>query len=194
MQTEFEAKFKNINKDEMRTRLKKAGAELVRPEFSQKRIVFALPKGHELPDSYTWLRVRDEGGKITLSLKAIVGEGIESQKETQITVDDFGKASLILKTIGCVQKSFQESKRELWKLNGVEITIDEWPFLEPFIEIEGASERGIKDMAERLGFKWEDAVFGAVDLLVKEKYGVELDVINNHTPLIVFGGENPFVK
>ena len=37
MQVEYEATFADINKDEMRGRLREAGAKLVRPEFLQKR-------------------------------------------------------------------------------------------------------------------------------------------------------------
>lgn len=36
MQIEYEATFININKDEIRARLKKVGATLVKPEFLQK--------------------------------------------------------------------------------------------------------------------------------------------------------------
>jgi hypothetical protein len=40
MNIEYEATFYPIDKDEMRGRLKKAGAKLIRPEFLQKRDVF----------------------------------------------------------------------------------------------------------------------------------------------------------
>jgi hypothetical protein len=30
--------------------------------------------------------------------------------------------------------------------------IDEWPFLEPFIEVEGGSELGVRQVSEKLGF------------------------------------------
>lgn len=48
MDIEYEATFENVDKDEMRTRLEKAGATLCRPEFLQKRVVFNLPSGHEI--------------------------------------------------------------------------------------------------------------------------------------------------
>ena len=44
MDTEYEAKFVKINKDDVRKKLKKLGAKLVRPEFFQKRVAFHLPK------------------------------------------------------------------------------------------------------------------------------------------------------
>ncbi|NBS41741.1 hypothetical protein EBS80_03705, partial [bacterium] len=59
MHIEYEATFENVDKDAIRAKLKEAGATLVRPEFVQKRVVFNLPKGHEIPGG--WLRVRNEG-------------------------------------------------------------------------------------------------------------------------------------
>ncbi|QQG41403.1 MAG: CYTH domain-containing protein [Candidatus Woesebacteria bacterium] len=190
MYTEFEATFTNIDKDDTRNRLKNAGAKLIRPEFMQKRVVFNLPKGHEIPGG--WLRVRDEGDKITMSLKIVNGGKIDDQKETQLTVNSFDEAATILETIGCDKKAYQESKRELWELDGVEITIDEWPFLEPIVEVEGKSEEEVKNVSEKLNFDYKNARFCAVDVLYSEKYGISQDRINNHTPEILFDGENPF--
>ena len=79
MQTEYEATFIQIDKKEMRTRLLKAGAKLVKPEFMQRRVNFHLPQGNKIKDA--WIRVRDEADKITLSLKSSGENRIEDQKE-----------------------------------------------------------------------------------------------------------------
>src|SRR3989344_1894216 len=72
MKIEYEATFVKVDKDEIRERLTSVGAKLIKLEFLQKRITLNLPSGHELKDG--WLRVRDEGDKITLSLKVVDGE------------------------------------------------------------------------------------------------------------------------
>jgi adenylate cyclase class 2 len=190
MDIEYEAKFLDVDKNEIRKRLKDVGAELVRPEYLQKRIPFNLPK--EKHSIHSWLRVRDEGDKITLSLKMVDGDKIENQKEICLEVDNFDNAVSLLEAIGCERKSYQETKRELWKLDNVEITLDEWPFLEPFVEIEGASEAAVKSVSEKLGFNYSDAVFGAVGKVYKMKYGIAPDEVNN-LPKIVFGMKNPFL-
>lgn len=192
MYTEFEATFTNINKNNTRTQLRKVGAKLVKKEFLQKRIVFNLPKGHEIKGG--WLRVRDEGDKITMSLKVVDGDKIENQKEIQLIVDNFENAVEILESIGCINKAYQETKRELWKLGRVEITIDEWPFLEPFVEIEGKSEADVRRVAKKLGFDYKKAKFCSVDTLYSEKYGVTEDYFNNHLPRLVFDMKNPFLE
>lgn len=44
MEIEYEATFPNIDKDEVRTKLRNSGAVLKRPEYLQRRVVFSLPK------------------------------------------------------------------------------------------------------------------------------------------------------
>jgi len=188
---EYEAKFININKDSIRDRLKKIGAKLVKPEFLQKRIAFDLPEGYKT--NVSWARVRDEGDKITMSFKSVDGDKIHNQKEICLKVDNFKEAENFLTAIGCKAKSYQENKREIWNFDGTEVTIDGWPFLDPFIEIEGESEEKVKSVSEKLGFDYSKAIFGATDVVVNIKYGIPLDVINK-IPKIVFDMENPFLK
>lgn len=190
MDTEYEATFLEVDKNEIRERLEKAGAKLIKPEFLQKRTVFHPPQ----KSNFSWLRVRDEGDKITMSFKLIRGNNIKDQKEICLEVDDFKKAENFLLAIGCAKKAYQESKRELWMLGGTEIMIDTWPFLETFVEIEGKSEKEVKKTAEKLGFDYNEAFFCAADAIYKMKYGVSLDKIDNRTKKIVFNMKNPFKR
>lgn len=191
MNIEYEATFPNIEKDDVRKRLKAAGAILVRPEYVQKRIPFWLPNKENAENS--WLRVRDEGDKVTLSLKTINGENIENQKELCLEVNSFDDAVELLESIGCGRKSYQETKRELWTLDGVEVTIDEWPFLDPFVEVEGKDEESVKNVSKKIGFDYGTALFCAVGNLYVQKYGIRPDKINTLEKL-VFNMPNPFTS
>ena len=119
MEIEYEATFLNIDKEKIRKKLKEVGAELIKPEFMQKRVTFSLPNGYDR--EYTWLRVRDEQDKITMSYKEIRGKNIEDQKEINLVINDFKAGEEFLKSIGCQKKSYQETKREIWEIEGVEI-------------------------------------------------------------------------
>lgn len=191
MDIEYEATFPHIDKESIRHKLTAAGATLARPEFLQKRTTFKLPSGHEVKGG--WARVRDEGNKITMSVKVVDGTTITDQKESCLTINSFNEGVEFLRLLGCQEKAYQETKRELWMLDDVEITIDEWPFLEPFVEIEGTSEAAVKAVAEKVGFQWSAAKFCVVGTLYSEKYNLDEDIINNHTPKIVFDMENPFM-
>lgn len=198
MNIEYEATFENVEKDAVRAMLAAAGATLVRPEFLQKRVVFNMPKGHEIPGG--WLRVRNEGDKVTMSLKVVnpaaggAGGTIEDQKEICLTVDDVDNAVAFLTAIGAERKAYQETRRELWRLDGTDVTIDEWPFLEPFVEVEGADEAVVRAASEKIGFDYATALFCSVDTLYARKYGFDEDVLNNHSSLVVFDMENPFTQ
>ena len=192
MAVEYEATFLDIDKNEIRGRLEKAGARIVKPEFMQKRFVFSLPKGQEIKGG--WLRVRDEGDRTTMSLKVVDGEKIEDQKEICLVINDFKTGKEFLESIGCQKKSYQETKREIWDLDGVEVCIDEWPFLEPYVEVEGKSEEDVKRVSEKLGFDYSKAWFCSVGKIYNNKYGVPVEIINSGIPEITFDIENPFLK
>lgn len=192
MEIEYEATFPNREKEDVREKLRLAGATLVRSEYTQKRRVYHLPEGHEITGG--WVRVRDEGDKIMITLKVVDGEKIENQKEINLKVNDFESACELVSALGCKEKAYQVTRRELWTLDDVEVTIDEWPFLEPFVEVEGKSEEGVKAVSEKLGFDYSEALFCAVGTLYANKYGISEDVINNETPVLDFESKNPFCE
>ena len=173
-------------------KLKQIEATLERPEYMQRRVTFELPQ--EKRDKNTWLRVRDEGDKITLTLKSVDGKTITGQKEILIVVGDFNSTVVLLESIGCEKKSYQESKRELWKLGDVEIAIDTWPFLETYVEVEGPSDEAVRDFSAKLGLDYQKAIFDTVNAVYKGKYGKSIDeldkaILKNFT----FEIENPFL-
>lgn len=192
MAIEWEATFLNINKDLIRQRLKTTGAKLLKPEFLQKRTVFFLPPGQQIPGA--WLRVRDEVDRVTMSLKIVNGNKIENQEEICLVINDYATGIEFLKSIGCKIKATQESKREIWDLSGVEICIDEWPYLEPYVEIEGKNAAVVKATAQKLQFDYQQARFCSVATLYSLKYNIPVEDINNRTPNISFNAPNPFLK
>lgn len=188
METEYEAKFLDIDKDEVRSRLSAAGAELKRPEFLQKRWVFELPEVKRSRNNF--MRVRDEGGTITMTWKEFAGTEIDNPKEIEIIVDSFDKAVEILTQIGCVPSSFQESYRELWHLGDAKITIDTLPFYPPFAEVEGASEEIVREASLKTDFDYSKALFCGVSKLFKTKYGEHVNI--RGMPKLIFDMPNPF--
>lgn len=189
MDIEYEAKFLRIDKDEVRARLRVAGAALIQPEFLQRRWVLDAPAPHQKKG--VWLRVRDEGTQTTLSWKSSSGDAIEDQKELTVVVDSFDITVELLKRIGCPADSYQETKRELWVLDGAQITIDTWPFLDLFVEVEAASEKEVEQASRALGFAWNEALFCGVNKLYQMEYGEETSI--RTTPLLTFDMDNPYI-
>lgn len=190
MNIEYEAMFKDVNKEDIRNKLKSLNAELVKPEFLQKRIIFELPGGQAINK---WVRLRDEGDKITLTYKEITGGVIDGQREILVTVNDFEKTKRILEKTGLTNVAHQENHRELWILDGVEVYIDTWPFINTLVEVEGKNEEEVKRISEKIGFDYSKAIFASVEVLYSEKYGINKLDLCKIAPVLKFDTENPFL-
>ena len=171
MQVEIEVKFIDVDIDDVRQRLQKAGAHLEQPMRDMRRAL--IEEEHHAAENM-FIRIRDEGDKVTLCLKkktkSLEESAIDSTYEIETTVGDFDKTLEIFKVAGWHYMTYQESRRETWRLDDVEVVIDEWPWIKPYIEIEGASEQAVRDAAEKLGFDWSTAMFGSVDVIYNRNY------------------------
>lgn len=171
MKPEIEATFINIDKDNIRSKLKTIGAKLIQAELLMRRTIFNLGKK-------SYARVRDEGNRITMSYKHLDSLSLSGMKEICLEVNDYDEAINFLQACGLKVKAAQESYREEWELDGVEITIDTWPWIPSYIEIEGPSEAEVKRVATKLGFQMKNALYGAVDEVYKVYYDITSDDIN----------------
>lgn len=191
MKTEIEAKFLNVDFDEIRAKLKQRGAVCEQPMRLMRRVIIEPP---ELAKKDAFLRVRDEGDKVTLTYKQFDDHtSLHGTKEIEVQVSDFDTTIALLQQVGLDYRSFQESRRETWKLGKVEVVLDEWPWLNPYIEIEGHSEEAVKEVAQQLSLDWSSAVFGQVTSAYKKQYP-QMDEGNLVTiKKIAFGGPIPEV-
>lgn len=117
-----------------------------------------------------WLRVRDEGDRVTVTFKKTVEGELHGSQEVEITVNSYQKTVTMFERLGLQCQSYQESKRETWRLGDCEIVLDEWPWLEPFLEIEGPSQAAIQAMAVKLELDWTKAIFGSVLSVYQQQY------------------------
>lgn len=187
MNQEIEAKFLNVHHNEIRERLRVAGAGLIQPMRLMRRTVF---HSVHLGDG-AYVRVRDEGDRVTITYKNFHDRtSIHGVEELETTVGNFEIAVDIVAKTGLEQSSYQETKRETWHLGDVEIVLDEWPWAPPYIEVEGPSESAVRQAAEQLGFDWQDAVFGDVSVVYAAAYPVlgenASEIVNRQTPIFRF--------
>lgn len=171
MKTEIEVKFVDVDVTDIRTRLRKAGAALEQPMRDMRRALIEEPQ-HAAENSF--IRIRDEGDKVTMTYKRhpknFDEATIDSAREIETTVGSFDDTVAIFAASGWRYTTYQESRRETWRLGDVEIVIDEWPWILPYIEIEADNEQKVKDAAAKLGFDWSEAVFGSVDVIYNRDF------------------------
>lgn len=171
MDTEIEVKFLHINHEEIRGRLIDAGFVCSTPmrlmrraiiDFSDRRLQTGTPN--------SYIRVRDEGDKVTLTYKQFMTQSIDGAKEIEVVTSSFEDTVKVFTSIGLEVASLQESKRETWQNGTSEVVLDEWPWLDPYIEIEAATEREVREIALRLSLDWSEAKFGDVMVAYRDQY------------------------
>ncbi len=155
---EVEVKFLIDDLDSLRQRLLNAGAELIRPRVYERNVRFdtvdnALLEQEEL------LRLRQDTA-VTLTFKGLSEFDRESEakvrEEIEVQVDDFDRLAMILERVGYQPKQAYEKYREAFRLNNLEIVLDEMPYGQ-FVELEG-NEAAIKTTAALLGLDWQDRI------------------------------------
>ncbi|MCW6160590.1 MAG: hypothetical protein LVQ97_00145 [Candidatus Micrarchaeales archaeon] len=168
MPREIEINLFGIKKAQAETSLRKAGAKLV-GRYHFRRFDFQVTKissrsingyisGKRSAKSYrtTWVRVRTDGKRTTLTLKEQIGKDIRNRFEHEVSVSDFATtARIIHKIIPYSEYDYFESDRDEYELNGMNITIDKFPRLPYSMEIEGKSKSKILKLVERLGISGE---------------------------------------
>ena len=159
MNTEIEAKFLDVDHDVVRAKLQELGAVCEQPMHLMRRVTFDSPA---MKKKGGWIRVRDEGHKVTLAYKQFQSRAIDATYEIESSIGDFDAVVAIFQQLELDGGSFQESKRETWKLGEAEIVLDEWPWLKPYIEVEATSAEVVEEVATKLGFDMKSAVYGDV--------------------------------
>ncbi|MFA5003686.1 MAG: class IV adenylate cyclase [Candidatus Saccharimonadales bacterium] len=192
MKPEIEAKFLNVNHDELRAKLKELGAECAQPMRLMKRKNYDFPDRRLDKGRNGWVRVRDEGGKITMSYKQLNNRELDGTHEVNITIDSFDAADSFLREIGLEPKTYQVTKRESWRYENFEIELDEWPWAKPYIEIEGPDEQSLKGLAEKLDLDWGRVCHGSVEVVYRAEYDVTDEEVDN-IPVINFENSVPEV-
>ena len=169
MHREIEAKFLSIDFDDLREKLNSLNATRMFETRVYRRVMLDYPDHRFQKDNHSRrFRVRDEGDKVMLNFKQTNNTNYDDEYEVE--VGDFEATIDLLEAVGFTIYSYQESRREAWKLDNCEVVLDEWPWVTPYIEIEGPNEAAIKLVAQKLGFNWSDARFGSVDVVYMSEY------------------------
>lgn len=152
MDREFETKVININPSLLIKKLRALGAKET-PEVLSRRYVFDLES-----EAIKWIRLRQTGSKITMTYKSKVKGNVEVGKtiEIEVEVSDFDKTAEILSKLPFKKIYYQENKNHIFKLADIEFSIDTWPKLDPYLEIESTSKEKVEEGLKMLDLTSQD--------------------------------------
>ncbi len=169
MEIEFETKILDVNVELMKQLLEEIGAIFVKEKFQQRYVYDFTPVN---PDS--WVRLRTDGSKTTLTIKEIHSDDVDGTKELEVVVDNFEVMHSLLKKLGYNARAYQENRRTSYTLDGVDIEIDEWPMIPPYVEIEGKSVEEVETIVKLLGNDMSETT--AINTTkVYANYGIDLN-------------------
>jgi len=183
MSLEIEAKFMEVNIEDLRKKIKENGGKIVHKMVMYKRYVFNLHN----PKEKGYIRTRDENGRITITLKKYPANSKFAQEyevllDENLTIDD---AKEFLLAQGYKIKAYQETLREKWSIKGCpEIAIDTLPGIPTYVELECVNENEIKKLSKLLGFDMKDAHYGPYVNQYIDYYNINID--NNNYPMLTF--------
>jgi len=184
MTKEYEAKFLNIDVDSIKRKLRDNGAKQVHGPVKFYRVIFDRCK--EKGDNPGFVRVRNEGNKITMTTKIFNDKKFPEECEVSIN-ESFEKGCEFLKAIGIEEKSYQETIREKWSHDlAHEITFDIVPGLPIYMEIDCTSEANLNKLVSLLELDKTNMKYGSFDKTYTEYYDIPSDNIIHKTPSLTF--------
>ena len=145
MTTEYEIKILDINKDKVEKSLLELGFNKQEPQ-NFRRYVY----DHEDSSRGSWYRLRTDGNKTTIAYKSFKKDAIDGVQELEIIVDNFENAHEILLLLGLKETSYQENHRQRYLLDDVVVSIDEWPLIPTYLEIEENTIEQVKKYLSKL--------------------------------------------
>ena len=154
MAHEIETKVLDIDGKSVTRVLKKLGAK----RFRDTRLVvdWYREKGVKEGKDQWYLRIRsDSTGKHEVTWKArsqITGVA-RKHKEINFLVNEPDKLSDLFKSIGLEKYAHQEKDRVSYRFKKWTFELDIYPGMPPFLEIEGTSERHIREGMRLLGIQ-----------------------------------------
>lgn len=179
MNQEFETKILNIDKEEVVNKLEQIKAKKVSSELMRRWVFDWLDE--DVESDYGWIRLRQEGKKVTLTYKNRQRMSESDTKELETEVSDFDVTAEILHKIPFKRKFYQENRRTIYVFEDIEFMIDEWPGLKPHLEIEGKTKAALTKGIELLDFVGKDSGDVSVNKIYKDELGIDLHSIQKLT-------------
>lgn len=170
MNKEIEIRILNIDKDKFIKEILSLGATKD-SAFLQRRYTYDFNP----VDKHKWIRLRTNGKKTTITIKEVVDKkSMSGTNELEIEVSSFDKANLLLEELGYHHRNYQENYREIYYLDDVEISIDSWPLIPTYVELESNSEDKINSLLSKLSYNKEDLTTLDVTSIYNDIYNIDI--------------------
>jgi len=161
---ELEVKFYISSPKEIGRKIIALGGRLHSPRVHEVNLRFDTPD-LSLLNTGRLLRLRnDSRARVTYKGLGSIEGGARLRKELEFTVSNFDTTREVFEALGYEIYLMYEKYRTTYKLEDMEIVLDEMPY-GYFVEIEGHDGEKIQAAAEGLGLHWEARILESYTVL-----------------------------
>ena len=178
-QVEIEVRFIEIDKNKLIKRLIEIGAKDLGEDLLRETIFYNEKEHWRDIGKFVRMRQTKKGIFVTFKEKSDL-QSIEVV-ELEFQTNTWNTTELFLQELGIQPARFQEKKRHTFKIEDVTIDIDTWPSVPSYVEIEGPSEKRLKEVAENLRLKWENVIFGGAAYVLSNFYNIPVKSLRYFT-------------
>lgn len=174
MAHEIETKVLDIDPQVIKKKLIALGAKKI--EDTRLTVNWYKVKGTKEGKEDWFLRIRSNGeGKheVTWKAKSTIQGTTRKHKEINFPIADPKKLADLFLEIGLERYAFQEKDRVTFSLKKWIFDLDEYPNMPAYLEIEGTSEKHVKDAMKLLGIQNNPTWANGERILIQEKYGLD---------------------
>lgn len=165
---EYEYTFVNYNKEDLLKQIEKLGG-IKQGTYLFRVMIFNHPNN----EPNTYLRVRDEGFRITMTFK----DNIDKKfcNEYEVNIDDFDTGVKILIGLGCKKKYYYEKIREIHHIKDTMIAFDLNPGKPERMEVESKNIKTLNKITKKLGLNIEDRfIYGVTPDIYYKLFGITI--------------------
>lgn len=166
MPKEYEYRFNSYDKKEIISKLKNLNAEYY-GTFKFRVMVFI-----DSINSEKYIRVRDEGHRITMTIKNNLTDKFPIENE--VIINDFEEGINILLALGCKKKYYYEKYREIWNLKNSEIIFDMNPGIPELMEVESLQKKELDILCKKLGLNIKNYQGFSNNIIYMDLFGITI--------------------
>lgn len=166
MPKEYEYRFNDYNKKDIISKLKELGAKYY-GTFKFRVMVFV-----DYNNSEKYIRVRDEGHRITMTIKNNLTDKFPIENE--VIINDFDEGIKILLQLNCRKKYYYEKYREIWNYKNSEIIFDMNPGIPELMEVESSTKKELDILCKKLDLNISNYQGFSNNVMYSELFGITI--------------------
>ncbi len=168
--------FLNVNVEALEKKLYEIGAERVSEEILEEWI-FKKPEWKGKNGRLRIRRKNMQSEECEIAYKEFTQDVADGNLEIEFKVARVSEAVLFVEKMDIPLSRHQQKKRIHYRVGDIQVDIDFWPLIPPYLEIEGETREKVEALARQLGF--DPAQASGLDnfYIYKDVYGINVDEI-----------------